>query len=92
MNPYEVGKCYFIQTLTDYFTGRVDKATARDVTLVEAAWIPETGRFADAMRTGKFSEVEPYPDAMAVIVHLDKVVASAEWSHPLPREQKKNNQ
>jgi hypothetical protein len=84
---FEKGKAYFIKTATDYFTGYcIEDGT--DCLLDQAAWIADTGRFADALRTGEFSEIEPYPDGMLVRVHAGGVVSSCLWPHKLPRAQK----
>jgi len=84
---FEKGKAYFIKTATDYFTGYcIEDGT--DCLLDQAAWISDTGSFADALRTGEFSEIEPYPDGMLVRVHAGGVVSSCLWPHKLPRAQK----
>jgi hypothetical protein len=82
----QVGACFLIRTVTHYYTGRVKALTATDVVLGEAAWIPDTGRYHEALRTGVLREVEPYPDE--VIVSLTAIVDAARWDHPLPREPK----
>ena len=81
------GKSIFIRTVTSYYTGRVVRATRSYFVLDQAAWIASTGRFADAMRTGVFSEVEPYPDGCLVRVARGAIVDVTDWPHPLPRVQ-----
>ena len=85
-HPYEVGKNYFIRTVTMYFTGRLTKITDHELVLDEAAWIADTGRFSDAMKTGSFSEVEPF--AGRVIVGRGAIIDAQEWSLVLPKTQK----
>ena len=82
----EIGKCYLIRTVTMAYTGRLIGITDEDFVLEDAAWIADTGRYADALATGKVNEVEPYPDR--VFVARASRVDAAEWNHPLPREQK----
>jgi hypothetical protein len=81
------GKQYFIKTATDYYTGLCVES-GEDALLTKAAWVASTGRFAQAMATGKFDEVEPYPEEWIVRVHAGSIISSSEWPHPLPREQK----
>ncbi len=56
----QLGQNYCIRTVTDIFTGRLDKIGAHEIVLSTAAWITEVGRFdhiqvdADA-----FEGVEP---------------------------------
>lgn len=86
-HPYQVGKNYFIRCVTFYYTGRLVRVTAQELVLEDAAWIADTGRFADALKTGDFSEVEPYP-SNELILGRGAVVDAwiAEW--PLPTKQK----
>lgn len=83
-DPLRVGNAVFIRTVTTYYTGRV-LAVMPDggPVLGDAAWIADTGRFADAMRTGVFSEVEPYPAGMAVRVPSGPIVDIVTWPHAL---------
>jgi hypothetical protein len=59
---WQIGKMYFIRTVTLYYVGRLIAIDAQDFTLDQCAWVADTGRFSEAMRTGKLNEVEPYPD------------------------------
>jgi hypothetical protein len=54
-----VGAQLFIRTVTYHMTGRVVKRTGNLLELEDAAWIADSGRFADAIKTGELSEVEP---------------------------------
>ena len=81
-----VGENVFIRTVTLYFTGRIKSVTASDIVLEDAAWIASTGRWADALKTGKLDEVEPYPSR--VIVSRAGIIDVTPWTHDLPREQK----
>lgn len=79
----------FIRTVTSYYTGEVLSESLDEIVLVKAAWIADTGRFAQAMSTGEFSEVEPYPDTHEVCVQRGSVTDIVRnWPHPLPRVQK----
>lgn len=85
-----IGKNIFIRTLTNYYTGRILGVTAaREVVLVEAAWISVTGRFGTMMVEGPkcINECEPYPASLRVYVNREAIVDWNPWNHDLPREQ-----
>ena len=82
----EVGKAYLIRTVTMHYTGRVVAVTDSDVVLDDAAWIADTGRYANSLASGSLSEVEPYPSRVAVC--RGGMIDFAEWNHPLPRVQR----
>lgn len=82
----EVGKSYFIRTVTMHYTGRVVAVTASDIVLEDAAWIADSGRFYDALTKGSLNEVEPFPGK--VVVGRGGFVDAAPWDHELPRKQK----
>jgi len=82
---WTVGKAYFIRTVTNYFTGRLILVTPQELVLEDAAWIADTGRFADAIAKGQLNEVEPYPSR--VIIGRGSVVDACEWDAALPRAQ-----
>ena len=79
------GKNVFIRTVTNYHTGRL-VSCAQFLHLEEAAWIADTGRFADALGTGDLAEVEPYPADCWIAA--GSVIDISEWQHPLPRTRK----
>ena len=81
-----MGKTVFIRTVTMYHTGRVVDMDDKFIVLEDAAWIADTGRFSDALKTGKLSEVEPVEGL--VRVSLGAIVDVFEWKHELPRTQK----
>jgi hypothetical protein len=89
VHDFVVGKNYFIRCITHHYTGRLVGFTPRgDFVLVDAAWIADDGRFAQAMATGELSEVEPYPDGQEVFVNRETHADATEWKFPLPRKQK----
>lgn len=83
-HPYDVGKAYFIRTVTHHLTGRLIKVTSKELVLEDAAWIADDGRFHEALRDGKLNEVEPFPNGK-VIVGRGALIDAVEWFHPLPR-------
>jgi hypothetical protein len=85
-SPWVIGKIYLIRTVTMIQTGRLVQVTEHELVVEDAAWIADTGRFADALKTGKFTEVEPFPDGLVIIGRgaiIDAVQISAS-----PRVQK----
>lgn len=85
-SPYEVGQVYLIRTVTMIDTGRVVGATSHEIILEEAAWIADTGRFADALLSAEFGEVEPFPDGR-VLVGRGSVIDACKIK-TAPRKQK----
>lgn len=77
---------YLIRTVTNYFTGRVISITDSDIVLENAAWIPDTGRFKEAVEIGSFSEVEPYKND--IILNRGSIIDMTIISFDLPRSQK----
>ena len=66
-SPWEIGKNYLIRTVTMIPTGRLVAVTAQELVLEDAAWIADTGRFSEALKTGKFNEVEPFPAGKVIV-------------------------
>jgi len=84
--PMELGKSYFIRTVTMHYTGKLKLLNAHVMVLSDAAWIADSGRFATALKNGSLNEVEPFPSE--VIVPLGGIIDASEWLHALPRDQK----
>jgi len=80
-----VGKKVFIQTVTYHYTGLVVMETEDFFVLEQSAWIADSGRFADFLRTGIAEEVEPIGKNF---VSKDSIVNIIEFDHELPNEQK----
>jgi hypothetical protein len=66
-HPYEIGAPYLIRTVTMIDTGVLVAVTPQELVLKEAAWIADTGRFAQAIAKAEFGEVEPFPDGFVII-------------------------
>jgi hypothetical protein len=82
--PWVVGQNYHIRTVTHYWTGRLVYVGEQELVLEDAAWIADTGRFADMFTNGP-SEVEPVEGR--VIIGRGAVVDAQEWQLQLPRKQ-----
>lgn len=81
-----VGERVFVRTVTMHYTGRLVSFDPDSIVLSDAAWIADSGRFHDALTTGKLNEVEPFLDD--VIVGRGALVDITRWNHELPRTQK----
>jgi len=66
-SAWEIGETYLIRTVTMIDTGVLQAVTPQELVLTDAAWIADTGRFADAVERAEFSEVEPFPDGKIII-------------------------
>jgi hypothetical protein len=88
MNPWTqwLGKKVYVQTVTYHYTGQVVELVGDESAILEdAAWIADTGRFAQAMETGEYDEIEPIP--LPIQLNYGSVVMIT-TSVTLPRKQK----
>ena len=80
-HPFEVGKNYFIRTVTHHHTGKLVEVGPQELVLENAAWIADDGRLTDSLASGKFNEIEMFPAGSRVIVGrasiIDALVISA---------------
>lgn len=83
-SPIRVGNPVFIRTVTHHYTGKIVGVTKDEILLVKAAWIASDGRFAQALASGVFDEVEPYPPALVVSIGRGAVIDVVTWGHALP--------
>lgn len=67
VRAWEIGKIYLIRTVTMIDTGRLVAVTPHELVLEDAAWIADTGRFADALQSASFNEVEPFPAGRVIV-------------------------
>lgn len=66
-HPFKIGKNYLIRTVTMIQTGTLVWVGDKELVLENAAWIADTGRFADSLKdVNKFSEVEPFDKPVIV--------------------------
>ena len=83
---WQVGKSYFIRTVTHYLVGRLVEIGNHELVLEDAAWVADTGRYHDALKSGKFNEVEPYVGP--VCVGRGSLIDATLYPFKLPLEQK----
>ena len=85
-HPFEIGKNYFIRTVTMALLGKLIWVGDKELKLKEASWIADTGRFSNFLKEGKVNEVEPFPDE--IIVGRGSIIDACLWQNKLLREQK----
>ena len=74
-----IGLPVLIRTVTHHYSGRVIEVVGMTLTLDEAAWIADDGRFNEAVRDpDNFAEVEPY--AKPVVIGLGAILDVTEIS------------
>ena len=66
-NFWIIGKPYLIRTVTMIDTGILVSMNQHEIILKDAAWVADTGRFNEALKSGRFGEVEPFPDGLVAI-------------------------
>jgi hypothetical protein len=84
--PWKVGESWFFRTVTMAQVGKIVSIDGPFVTLETASWIADTGRFHDALKSGEFDEVEPFPQGC--VVNTGALVDACPWPHALPTSQK----
>jgi len=89
-SPFEVGKQYFIRTVTYHLTGKLTAIKGRFLIFDDAAWIGDSGRFSNAMKIGidknVNAEVEPWEHT--VFLNIDTIIDAIEYPYSLPKKQK----
>ena len=71
--PYPMGKQIYVETVTKYYVGDLTAVTDTELVLERSAWVADTGRFNEFMKTGKPNELEPCDGP--VIISRGAVVA-----------------
>lgn len=84
-HPYQIGKTYFIRTVTHHFTGVLVAVYEHELVIKDAAWIADDGRLSSAVVTGAFNEVEPYPDSAEVIIGRGSLIDATPVNFIAPR-------
>ena len=87
VKPYQLGKVYFIRTVTMYYIGKLVAVHPQELVLESAVWVADTGRFHQAISKGELSEVEPFGTGQ-VIIGRGRLIDAAGWAHPIPTTQK----
>ena len=80
-----IGKSWFIRTVTYHLVGKCTGRVGPFLTLKDASWVADSGRFSDCIKKGTLNEVEPVGDALVSVASITDMFP---WKHPLPKEQK----
>lgn len=64
---WQVGKPYLIRTVTMTLHGTLVAVTPSELVLRDAAWIADSGRFANFLKGEEPNEVEPFPDGDVLV-------------------------
>ena len=80
-HPFEIGKNYFIRTVTMIFIGKLEQVLDNELILSTAAWIPDTGRFMNFLKDGEkaVNEIEPFQND--VIIGRGSIIDATIWNH-----------
>ena len=76
---FDVGECYYVETLTKYYVGRVKSCDGGELVLDDAAWIASTGMMTEFMRTGKAQHLEVEILGNDFGVPIGMITAKAPW-------------
>jgi len=87
-HPFKIGQAYLIRLVTHYWVGILEWVGPTEMVLKDASWIADTGRFHEAIETGKMSETEYVGKSGSVIIGRGALVDAVLWEHKLPTESK----
>lgn len=80
-SPFVIGQNVFIRTVTLYYTGKVKDFNSQWVTLENASWIADTGRFHNFLKDGECNEYESFIDDVSIPV--GSIIDVTKWNHSL---------
>jgi hypothetical protein len=83
---WRIGTAYFIRTVTHFLVGKLIAIDQYELVLADAAWIADTGRYANAIKSGEFNEIEPYANDVAV--GRGSIIDATKYPFKLPLVQK----
>lgn len=83
---WNVGKKYFIRTVTHHHTGVLVAVCGDEIVIKEAAWIADDGRLTDSLKTGNFNEIEMFPTGN-VLIGRPSIIDAVEMAS-IPTSQK----
>jgi len=80
-----IGKKFFFRTVTYHQVGLLVGIFNDVLQLENASWVPDSGNFMNAIKTGELNEVEPVGTCF---INMQSLVDFFPWNHDLPTEQK----
>jgi len=77
-----IGESYYIETFGKHFVGRVKSLSHATVTLEDAAWIADDGKYSTFLRLGSAEgmEVEPMGEVEIALAYIS---VKTLWPHNL---------
>jgi hypothetical protein len=89
-SAWDIGKQYFIRTVTFSYVGKLIKVTKNELVLDKVSWIADSGRFQPALSEGvekqSSAEIELFPKP--VIIGRGAIIDAVEYVPALPEKQK----
>ena len=86
---YEIGKNYFIRTVTWCYLGKLIAVHAQEFVLTNVSLIGDTGTFTKALaEADSMDEIEVYPPDKRVTVGRGALIDAVEYDHDLPTVRK----
>lgn len=88
--PVEVGKAYLFRTIGYHWLGRVIAVNGRWLTIDDASWVADTGRYSEAIsgKIGSLSSSELEPSPRPVLLNSDHVTDAVSYPFEIPRSLK----
>jgi hypothetical protein len=83
---FEIGEQYFVQTITNYWLGTVAAVDGSVVTLRQAYWIADTGRFGEFTSGLPCKKMKYEVLAAPVQINLDGALTVMPYPHEFPPE------
>lgn len=84
---WQIGKNYFIRTVSHHFTGKLEDVTEHELVLSSVSWIADDGRFNECLSKCTADEVEPAPEGI-VMIGRGALIDAHVWNGALLREVK----
>lgn len=87
---FEVGKAYFIRSVTHHYLGRVIEIYNLCIVMEACVWVADDGRFHKLMggEWDSSSEREPYGKEKKVQIFFGGMLDATEWSLEIPTSEK----
>lgn len=83
---FEIGECYYVETLTKYYVGRVKSYEGGELVLDDAAWIASTGMMTEFMKSGESQHLEVEILGNDFGIPMGMITAKAPWPRKLFKE------
>ena len=76
LTEYEIGKPYTLMTVLGWYKGILVSETDKTLTLTNASWVAESGRFSEYVKDdSNVKEEEPFEEHTKLIVERSSLIA-----------------